>query len=144
MKEQTKKCKFCQAEIPKKAKVCPNCKRTLKTHGCLISLIVFIIMICSIVTISISMNDSIQKSVSGVSNDSQYITMDEYNRIENGMSYNEAREIIGSDGELTSTSTVGDITISIYTWYGNGVAGSNANITFTNDSVTGKAQIGLN
>ena len=60
------------------------------------------------------------------------------------MSYNEAREIIGSDGELTSTSTVGDITISIYTWYGNGVAGSNANITFTNDSVTGKAQIGLN
>ena len=27
---ETKVCKFCQSEIPKKAKVCPNCKRTLK------------------------------------------------------------------------------------------------------------------
>ena len=46
---ETKVCKFCQSEIPKKAKVCPNCKKTLKQgHGCLISLIVFIGMIVAI------------------------------------------------------------------------------------------------
>ena len=33
--------------------------------------------------------------------------------------------------------------VVIVTWYGNGVAGSNANVTFTNNSVTAKAQVGL-
>ena len=27
MENQTKKCKHCQSDIPKKAKVCPNCRR---------------------------------------------------------------------------------------------------------------------
>lgn len=40
--EKIKKCKYCQADIPKKAKVCPNCKRTLKSHGCLTSILIFV------------------------------------------------------------------------------------------------------
>lgn len=31
MKNETKKCKYCQTDIPKKAKICPNCKK--KQHG---------------------------------------------------------------------------------------------------------------
>ena len=27
MENQTKKCKHCQSDIPKKAKVCPNCRK---------------------------------------------------------------------------------------------------------------------
>lgn len=141
--EKMKKCKYCQMEIPKKAKVCPNCKRTLKSHGCLLSVLIFFLIVCGSVAVTLNMNDNIQKSVSGVSNESEYITMDEYNQIETGMSYNEVKEIIGSEGELTSTSSVSGYTVAIYTWYGNGVAGSNANVTFTNDEVTGKAQVGL-
>lgn len=141
--EKTKMCKYCRAEIPKKAKVCPNCKRTLKSHGCLMSILIFIIIVCGGLAMTINMNNSIQKSVSGVSDESEYITMSEYNQIQEGMSYDEVKEIIGSDGELTSTSSMGGYTISIYTWYGNGAAGSNANVTFTNDEVTGKAQVGL-
>ena len=34
-KKETKLCKHCQAEIPKKAKVCPNCKRKQGGIGCL-------------------------------------------------------------------------------------------------------------
>lgn len=139
----TKRCKFCQVEIPKKAKVCPNCKRPLKSHGCLMSVLIFIIIVCGGIAMTLNMNDSIQKSVSGVSDTAEYITMNEYNQIETGMSYDEVKEIIGSEGELASTSSVSGYTISIYTWYGNGVAGSNANVTFTNDGVTAKAQVGL-
>lgn len=34
-KKETKLCKHCQTEIPKKAKVCPNCKRKQGGIGCL-------------------------------------------------------------------------------------------------------------
>lgn len=34
-KKETKLCKYCQTEIPKKAKVCPNCKRRQGGIGCL-------------------------------------------------------------------------------------------------------------
>lgn len=40
--EKTKKCRFCQTEIPKKARVCPNCNRTLKSHGCLVTILVMV------------------------------------------------------------------------------------------------------
>ena len=31
--EETKKCKYCQSDIPKKAKVCPVCKKKQGGHG---------------------------------------------------------------------------------------------------------------
>lgn len=141
--EEMKKCKFCQAEIPNKAKVCPNCKRTLKSPGCLPVILIFLIIVVFGIVAAIGMNDSVQKSVSGVSDESEYITMEEYNKIKTGMTYEEVKEIIGSPGELSSTSSVGNYTVSIYTWYGNGTAGSNANVTFQNGYVSGKAQVGL-
>lgn len=46
MKKETKKCKYCQTEIPAKATVCPNCKRTLpKNNGCLITVLIFLVII---------------------------------------------------------------------------------------------------
>lgn len=43
MSEETKKCKHCQTDIPKKAKICPNCKKkqgsALKTIGIVILVI---------------------------------------------------------------------------------------------------------
>ena len=144
--EKTKKCKYCQMEISKKAKVCPNCKRPLKSHGCLISILVVLIVLgtgISIVVGTVGENKAIQKTVSGVDNEDEYITMEEYNAIENGMTYDEVKEIVGSSGEVSSEVESNGTKIVIITWYGNGVAGSNANVTFTNDEVTGKAQVGL-
>lgn len=34
---ETKKCKYCQSDIPKKAKVCPVCKKKQGGRGCLIA-----------------------------------------------------------------------------------------------------------
>ena len=144
--EKTKRCKYCQMEIPKKAKVCPNCKRTLKGHGCLISVLVVLIIFGSAIAAAVGAfgtNKAVQKSVSGVENEDEYITMEEYNSIENGMSYDEVKEIVGSSGEVSSEVETNGIKVVIVTWYGNGVAGSNANVTFTNDEVTAKAQVGL-
>lgn len=144
--EKMKKCKFCQTDIPKKSKVCPNCKRTLKSHGCLITILAVVFFLGAVIIgigAFVGQNNLIQKSVSGVSDNSEYITMDEYNQIDTGLSYEEVKKIVGSDGEVTSQVESNGIKIVIITWYGDGMAGSNANVTFTNDEVTAKAQIGL-
>lgn len=140
-----KKCKYCQTDIPKKAKVCPNCKRTLKGGGCgcLVFVLTFIIFIVGGIAMVINMNSGIQKSASGVSNESEYMTMEEYNKIDTGMKYEEVVEIVGSSGESMSKSETNGIVIEMFTWYGNGIAGSNANVTFKNGEVMAKAQVGL-
>lgn len=139
--EKTKKCKFCQSEIPKKAKVCPVCKRKLKTIGCLPVIAVFILIIAG-VAIYFAQINGIQKQVSGVSDNSEYITYEEYMAIENGMTYDEVKEIIGSAGTETARSGSGNYEAVIITWYGERL-GSNANVTFMGGKVSGKAQIGL-
>ncbi|RFZ80037.1 DUF3862 domain-containing protein [Lacrimispora amygdalina] len=89
------------------------------------------------------MNGGIQKEVSGVADKSEYITLDEYNQIDTGMTYEEVQKIVGSAGTISSQVESNGYKIIIVTWYGNGTAGSNANVTFTNDSATAKAQVGL-
>lgn len=39
----TKKCKYCQTDIPKKARVCPNCKKKQKGNGCLTAFIILMV-----------------------------------------------------------------------------------------------------
>lgn len=140
---ETKKCKFCQSEIDKKAKVCPVCKRSLKGKGCLIPILVFVIICCVSIVFALQIDTSTQKNISGVNDESEYITLDEYNKIEAGMTYEQVVEIVGSNGTLSAESNVSDMNTKMYTWYGNGLAGSNANVTFFNNSVQSKAQVGL-
>ena len=70
------------------------------------------------------------------------ITLDEFNQIETGMTYEEVVNIIGSEGTLTSETTIGDTTSKMYSWDGKGIA-SNATFMFQNDSLTSKSQINL-
>ncbi|MCI6265817.1 MAG: FxLYD domain-containing protein [Erysipelotrichaceae bacterium] len=39
-----KKCKYCQTEIDKKAKICPNCRKKQGANGCLIAIIVIVVL----------------------------------------------------------------------------------------------------
>lgn len=140
------KCSECGKEISKKAIICPHCgyqSKKLKKRGCLFSFLLFIIFICIGITVMLNTDSAIQKGVSGVKDSSEYITAKEFSKIKEGMTYDEVVKIIGSKGELTSSSSLGDFKIEIYTWYGNGFSGSNANVTFQNDKVTAKAQVGL-
>lgn len=111
----------------------------------ILSVILFSIIYINIDSITnlITKYDLTTPSTSKESNDSEYITLDEYTSIKNGMTYEEVVKLIGSNGTSVSETTVGTTSIMIITWYGNGFNGSNANVTFTNGNVTGKAQIGL-
>ena len=75
--------------------------------------------------------------------ESLYITMAEFNQIQTGMTYEEVVAIVGSPGEIISTSTVAGYTVTMISWYGDAYSGANANVTFSNGEVTAKAQIGL-
>lgn len=87
------------------------------------------------------------KSQSGLSGSSTAkdgdadISMDKYNQIKNGMSYEEIVKIIGSEGEQSSNSKIGDIEISSYRWKGPNY--SNIFGTFRDNKLTSKSQNGL-
>lgn len=74
------------------------------------------------------------------------ITLEEFNAIQTGMSYDEVFEIIGGRGEVLSETDLGlgDEYISImFTWEGEGSIGANANVLFQGGKVSSKAQFGL-
>lgn len=154
-------CQKCGKEIKDDAKFCEGCgtpvnsvnetvnkvkqqpKKKKGLSGCFITILVFIVIIAIGIIAASVQNEGIQRAVSGVNNESEYITLEEYNKIENGMTYDEVKNIVGSAGTETATSSGYGVTITMVTWYGNGIAGSNANVTFQNGLVTGKAQVGL-
>lgn len=140
---KVKKCKFCKTEIDKKAKICPNCKMTQKNHIGLYVFLSFFIFICITGAMILNTSNFIENN-SGNKN-SELITLEEFNKIQTGMTYEQVKEIIGSDGTLTSDVSIGDekYHTQIYSWYGNTITGANANVTFQNGKVIGKAQVGL-
>lgn len=68
------------------------------------------------------------------------VTMAKYNQINNGMSYNQVKNILG-EGQLASQSSLLDTKSEIYEWINAG--GSNMNVTFTNGAVDTKTQFEL-
>ena len=80
-------------------------------------------------------------SDSSASDSSAKIDADKFAKIESGMTYDQVKEIIGSDGTEQSTSAVGNTTTTIYEWDSDsfGVA----TVTFQDDKVVNKAQAGV-
>lgn len=135
-----KKCKYCQTEIDEKAKICPNCKK--KQHKFPVWLRILIGIIIVIIGIALLSNDIDNNDNSDKNDNSNYVTLEKFNQIENGMTYDEVKQIIGSDGTLSTEAGSGEYNTKIYYWYGEDNI-SNATISFTNDQVTAKSQIGL-
>ena len=72
------------------------------------------------------------------SSSSAVLTMEKYNRLKNGMSYTEAVEILGSEGEELSSSEVGKFKNVTYKWAGENYSFVIA--TFQNDKLLFKSQ----
>ena len=74
------------------------------------------------------------------------MTLEEFNKIETGMTYEQVVEIVGVEGTVLSET---DITgneqykTTMYSWDGDGSLGANANVTFQGGKVISKAQFGL-
>ncbi|MDD2413993.1 MAG: DUF3862 domain-containing protein [Eubacteriaceae bacterium] len=72
------------------------------------------------------------------------ITLDQFNQIQTGMTYDEVTAIVGSPGVVQSEVDIGDETYktTIYSWDGASY-GSSANVTIQGGTVTSKSQYGL-
>ena len=74
------------------------------------------------------------------------ISLEEFEQIKTGMSYQEVFDLVGSRGEPLSEADLGlgdDYYTAIYSWDGEGSLGANASVTFQGGYVTSKAQAGL-
>lgn len=74
------------------------------------------------------------------------ISLEEFNAIQTGMTYQEVFDIVGSRGELLSETDLGlgdQYYSAMYMWEGEGMVGANANVLFQGGVVVSKSQIGL-
>ncbi len=69
------------------------------------------------------------------------LTMAKYNQLENGMTYEEAVKIIGSEGSQTSSSSIGSYKSTSYKWEGEKYA--RIYLIFKDDKITSKSQSNL-
>lgn len=70
------------------------------------------------------------------------VTLEQYNQIKDGMTYEEVVEIFGGKESTSSESEIAGIKSEIKTWNGNGTF-SVATIGFTDGEVSSKSQTGL-
>ena len=132
-----KKCKECGAEISSSAKTCPHCGKKQKYTGLVIFIAIIVIFFGIIVANSI--NDTLH---SPQNQNNTKVTLEKFNQIQTGMTYQQVVDIIGEEGTLSTESSAGNQTMQIYYWYAQNEI-SNATISIMNGKVNAKSQIGL-
>lgn len=142
-----KNCKECGAEVSSKG-VCPKCgkdQRNFFVKHKVITFILIVIVIGAIAAASGSGNktNNSNQTNTAVEQKQEKLTLEKFNKIETGMTYDQVVEIIGEEGTVLSESEIANIKTTMYSWYGEGSIGANANITFQNGKVTAKVQFGL-
>jgi hypothetical protein len=77
--------------------------------------------------------------------ESERMTLEEYNALQNGMSYEQVVKIIGKEGQELSRRTIDWIPTVIYQWQNAGPAEVGvANALFENGKLVQKSQLNLN
>ncbi len=140
-----KKCKECGTEVSSKG-ICPKCGKDQRNFFIKHKVITFmLIVIFSMVIIGINENKNGELITTGTEATQKHekLNLEKFNKIETGMTYEQVVAIIGEEGTVLSESEISNIKTIIYSWYGKGSIGANANITFQNGKVISKAQFGL-
>ena len=143
-------CRECGAEVSSKG-ISPKCGKDQRNFFIKHKVVTFILILAvlgAIVGASGSENKSnstVSSTTSGVTTEQKQdrLNLEKFNKIETGMSYQDVVNIIGEEGTVLSESEIGNIKSTIYSWYGEGSIGANANVTFQNGKVVSKAQVGL-
>ena len=71
------------------------------------------------------------------------VTKANFDKIKNGMKYDDVVKILGKEGELVSESEVGGFKTVMYSWNGDEGWGANMNAMFQNGKLISKSQFGL-
>jgi hypothetical protein len=71
------------------------------------------------------------------------VNMDNYNKIQTGMSYEEVVSVLGKQGEEMSSNDIAGYKNVMYKWDGDSGFGANMNAMFQNGKLIQKAQFGL-
>ena len=144
-------CKSCGKEVAKGSKSCPSCgkdNRNFFSKHKIITGILVLVIIFIIGGAAGSGDNSSDGGTSEVSNnepveskkEDSKINYDNFLKIKMGIAYEDVIALLG-EGVEQSSSEIGGIKTTMYTWTGKGI--SNMNVTIQNDLVTGKAQMGL-
>lgn len=139
-------CKECGNEVSSKG-VCPKCgkdQRNFFVKHKVITFLLVVIILGAIVGATGENNNNNNTTQTGttVTQEQEKMTLEKFNKIETGMTYQQVVDIIGEEGTLSTESSYGSQSMKVYYWYSsNGI--SNATISFMNDTVTAKSQIGL-
>lgn len=75
--------------------------------------------------------------------DNNGVNLENYTKLQTGMSYQEVVAILGRPGEEMSTTNVAGYETTMYKWDGDKGFGANMNATFQNGKMMSKAQFGL-
>lgn len=151
-----KTCPWCAEEIQRAAIVCKHCGRNVRTvpgsttenpagfRSALISLGLlglssFIAWITVVPLVTGQRVSEITPSLQ--SSSIQNVTLSEFYQISEGMDYEEVVSIIGTNGQVQSSSYLAGIQTIMYAWMNSD--GSNMNAIFQNNKLVQKAQFGL-
>lgn len=138
-------CKECGSEVSSKG-VCPKCGKDQRNffvkHKVMTFLLVVIVLGAIVGATGENNNNNTTQTGTTVTQKQEKMTLEKFNKIETGMTYQQVVDIIGEEGTLSTESSYGSQSMKVYYWYAsNGI--SNATISFMNGNVTAKSQIGL-
>lgn len=71
------------------------------------------------------------------------ITLAKFNQLQNGITYEQAVQILGTQGTLVSENTISGYHTAMYSWENPGIFQGNMNAMFQNNALMSKSQIGL-
>ncbi|WP_346877022.1 DUF3862 domain-containing protein [Clostridium sp. UBA5712] len=91
-------------------------------------------------TITMQNDEVTAKAQAGLESMDAKITLDKYNQVKEGMTYDEVKGILG-EGQILSQTKIMDMEAIIYAWINKD--GSNANFTFSDGKLEMKAQFNL-
>ena len=148
-------CQKCGKEIDNEAVICPSCgvstnntkqkPKKKKKHGCLIGIIIILIIFVLFLVIVFSGDDTAPSDDSNTQQTTEYITLEEFDRIKTGMTYEEVVEIVGCEGKLVTSSEFETANTKTYGWSSKDMGGITygATVAFIDNKVSWKQQIGL-
>lgn len=140
-----KKCKKCGTEVSS-GLICPKCgkdQRSFFVKHKVITFILIVVFIGVIIVMNENKTDNQMSTGAEAIQKQERLNLEKFNKIETGMTYEQVVTIIGEEGTVLSESEISNIKTIIYSWYGKGSIGANANVTFQNGKVISKAQFGL-